>query len=40
MTQVGAGICSYRKQHVLFVLVDSSGIRNRVSVFDDGNRLS
>lgn len=28
-----------RKQHVLFVLVDSSGIRNRVSVFDDRHRL-
>lgn len=31
--------CAYRKQHVLFVLVDSSGIRHRVSVFDDGYRL-
>lgn len=31
---------SYRKQHVLFVLVDGSRIRNRVGVFDDRDRLS
>lgn len=35
----GLGSWSYRKQHVLFVLVDSPGIRNRVSMFDDGHRL-
>lgn len=40
MTQQAAGECSYRKQHVLFVLVDSSGVRNRVGVFDDGHRLA
>ena len=31
--------CAYRKQHVLFVLVDGSGVGNRVSVFDDGHGL-
>lgn len=31
---------SYRKQHVLFVLVDGSRVRNRVGVFDDRHRLS
>lgn len=30
---------THRKQHVLFVLVDSPGVRNRVGVFDDGHRL-
>lgn len=39
MSQQAAGGCAYRKQHVLFVLVDSSGVRNRVSVFDDGHGL-
>lgn len=30
---------THGKQHVLFVLVDGSGIRNRVGVFDDRHRL-
>lgn len=31
--------CAYRKQHVLLVLVDSSGVGDRVGVFDDRYRL-
>lgn len=30
---------THRKQHVLFVLVDSPWVRNRVGVFDDRHRL-
>ena len=34
------GETAYREQHVLLVLVDSSGVRHRVSVLDHGDRLA
>lgn len=32
-------LCTYREKHVFLILVDSAGIRNRVSVLDHRDRL-